>query len=91
MAHYIASYDLHNQRNYQPVWNALENMGATRLLESLWVVTSNLSAGDIRDRLKNAADSDDSIAVIELKEGSNWGTWNSRPTGVEWLKRNIAS
>ena len=36
MAHFIVSYDLHNQRNYKPVWDRLESWGAVRLLESLW-------------------------------------------------------
>jgi hypothetical protein len=89
MAHYIASYDLHNQRHYQPVWNELESMGATRLLESLWVLTSALTASQIRDRIAKAADSDDSVAVIELKPGSYWGTVRARPHGVQWLQQNI--
>jgi hypothetical protein len=49
VAHYIVSYDLHKERVYQPVWNKLEGWGATRLLESLWVLTSNLTASQIRD------------------------------------------
>ena len=89
MAHYIASYDLHNQRTYQPVWDELEAMGATRLLESLWVVTSNQTASQIRDRLQAAADNDDSIAIVELKLGSHWATSLARKAGVDWLKRNI--
>ena len=89
MGVYLASYDLHNQRNYQPVWTALEEMGATRLLESLWVLTSSLTAIQIRDRLKQAADSDDSVAVIELKSGSYWATERARQSGVAWLRQNI--
>lgn len=89
MAHYIASYDLHNQRHYEPVWEALRKMGAVRLLESLWVLTSNLSAEDVRNKIKAAADSDDSVAVIELKRGSLWATDGAQGAGVEWLKQNI--
>jgi hypothetical protein len=91
MAHYIVSYDLHNQRNYQPVWDALESWGATRLLESLWVLTNSATAGEIRDALKAKTDDDDSVAVIELKTGSNWSTWRARQGGTDWLKSNIAS
>jgi hypothetical protein len=89
MAYYVASYDLHNQRNYQPVWDALEKMRATRLLESLWVLTSGLTAEQIRDQIKNAADQDDSVAVIELKSGSWWATQDAREAGVQWLRQNI--
>jgi len=89
MAHYIASYDLHNQRHYQPVWSALESLGATRLLESLWVVTTTLSAVELCNRIKAAADKDDSVAVVELKSGSWWATQLARPDGLHWLKQNI--
>jgi hypothetical protein len=91
VAHYIISYDLHNQRHYQPVWDKLGGCGAVRLLESLWVVALNDSASAIRDALEAVADGDDSIAVIELKAGSNWSTRNARKGGIEWLKAKIAS
>jgi hypothetical protein len=91
MAHFIISYDLHNERHYQPVWDKLEGWKATRLLESLWVATLNNTATEVREALKAVADSDDSIAVVELKTGSGWSTWNGRAAGVEWLRRNIAS
>ena len=91
MAHFFASYDLHNQRNYQPVWDALDAMGGTRLLESLWVVSSNLTAAQVRDKLKAAADNDDSIAVVELKAGSNWACSRAKEKGVAWLRQNISA
>lgn len=89
MAHFIISYDLHYQRHYQPVWDLLKSWGAVRLLESLWVVTRNDSVGTLRDALKNVADSDDSVAVIELKPGSEWASQNARQEGIDWLSRNI--
>lgn len=91
MAFYIASYDLHNQRHYQPVWDALTAMGGTRLLESLWVLSSNLTAAQVRDKLRAAADSDDSVAVVELKAGSNWACTRAKDNGVTWLRRNISA
>ncbi len=89
MAHYVISYDLHKARNYQPVWNALASWGAVRLLESLWVVTLADSVGTVREALKALVDADDSIAVIELKAGSDWATFNARQAGVDWLTSNI--
>lgn len=89
MAHYIVSYDLHNQRHYEPVWNLLGQLGATRLLESLWVVTSGLTAVQLRDALDKVIDKDDSTAVVELKSGSFWASQRAKPLGVEWLQRNI--
>jgi CRISPR-associated endonuclease Cas2 len=89
MAHFIISYDLHNQRSYEPVWEKLESWGATRLLESLWVGTINKTATAVRDELGAVIDDDDSVAVVELKQGSYWACTRAKTAGVEWLKRNI--
>ena len=89
MAYYIISYDLHNQRAYQPVWRQLESWGATRLLESLWVLTSSASAASLRDGLLKVIDNDDSVAVLELKPGSLWATHRAKPDGITWLQQNI--
>lgn len=89
MAFYVASYDLHNQRHYQPVWDQLNEWGAVRLLESLWLINSTLSASDIRTTLKSKADSDDSIAVIELKPASLWACDKAKLEGVAWLRKHI--
>lgn len=89
LAYFIASYDLHNKRTYPPVWEKLENLGASRLLESLWVLTSTLNASQIRDELKTVIDSDDSVTVIELKHGSWWASLRAQDAGVEWLRQNI--
>ena len=89
MAHYVISYDLHKQRTYEPVWRKLEGWGAVRLLESLWVVTMNNSPGQLREDLQTVVDTDDSIAVIELKAGSEWASIRAKQAGVDWLSRNI--
>ena len=85
----LFSYDLHNQRNYKPVWDLLESWGATRLLESLWVVTLNSTASEVRDALNQKIDGDDSTALIELKSGSV-GDHASPESGVDWMKANIS-
>ena len=89
MAHFVISYDLHKQRTYQPVWDRLEEWGAVRLLESLWVVTLNNTATQVRDALKDVIDSDDSIAVVELQRGSGWAALRSNKGGTDWLRANI--
>lgn len=89
MAHYVISYDLHKQRTYEPVWTLLEGWGAVRLLESLWLLTINAGAGAVREALQGAADSDDSVAVIELKLGSEWSSIRAKQAGVDWLTTNI--
>lgn len=89
MAHFVVSYDLHKQRTYEPVWERLESWGAVRLLESLWLVSLNNTASDLRDSLKEVMDADDSAAVIELKTGSDWATRCALRPGTDWLKNNL--
>jgi hypothetical protein len=89
MAFYVVSYDLHNTRDYQPVWDYLEGVGAEKLLESLWVVSFNGGAPQLRDALKATMDEDDSCAVLELRAGSGWAASRAKKEGVQWLRGNI--
>jgi hypothetical protein len=90
MAHYLISYDLHNQRHYQPVWDGLNSIGAVRLLESLWLVERlNTNPGNLAAWLKQLADSDDSVAVIELKPGSDWASRQAKTAGATWMQNHI--
>jgi hypothetical protein len=89
MTHYLISYDLHNQRHYDPVWELLGSWGAVRLLESLWLVTRNETIGATRESLSGAMDEDDAVIVIELKSGSQWASRNARSPGTDWLTAKL--
>jgi hypothetical protein len=88
MAYFVISYDLHKAKHYQPVWDQLEEWGATRALESLWLAHLDGTAAQVRDALKALVDDDDSIVVIELEQGSGWGV-KKAPLAGAWLKKNI--
>jgi len=90
MAHYAISFEIHDSRHSPHIRAKLEGMGAARLLEALWVLTSPKSAPQIRDELQKMIDLDDSLAVIELKTGSYWSCLRAKHAGVMWLKRCIA-
>lgn len=89
MPSYLISYDLRKQRNYQPLWTALEEAGAVRLLESLWLANLNAGVGAVRQSLSNLMDNDDGVAVIELQPGSEWATMGALPAGTNWLANHI--
>jgi len=89
MAHFLVSYDLHRNRDYTRIINALKEQNAARILESVWFVSLSNSAGEVRDWLKGYIDNDDSIIVIELKQDSDWAGIRSQPKGIEWLQKNI--
>jgi hypothetical protein len=88
---YIISYDQHRDRDYTPVWTQLNSWGAKRVLESVWLLASSLTAQQIRDQLQTVTRKEDSLLVVELKPGSNWGTYQAQTPGVQWLQQNIAA
>ena len=88
MAYFIISYDLHKVKHYQPVGDKMEEWGATRALESLWLAHLDGTAAQVRDVLKTLVDVDDSIVVVELQQGSGWGVTKA-PQAATWLKENI--
>lgn len=90
MAHYAISFEVRDLRHSPHIRAKLEGMGASRLLEVLWVLTSQKSAPQIRDELQKMIDLDDAVAVIELKAGSYWSCLRAKHAGVMWLKRCIA-
>jgi hypothetical protein len=83
---FIIGYDLRNQRNYQPLYNRLTKWNAARLLDSLWLAELAGSAEAVRDILRNVADADDGVVVIELVGAFDWATFKAQLTGVAWLK-----
>lgn len=89
MAMYLISYDLHRDRDYPRLYEALEYWGAVRLLESVWLADLIGPAAVIRNILSAHIDADDSIAIIQLASGIQWATVLCEPDGVAWLKQRI--
>lgn len=90
MALFAISYDYHNQRNYEPLYNLFEAWGAERLLESLWLANLNGDAVAVRSALMSVGDHDDSFAVIELDPAADWATTPGvYSAGVNWLKLHL--
>jgi hypothetical protein len=90
MPHYAISYEVRDARHSPHIRSKLESLGALRLLENVWLLTSAKSAPQIRDELQKMVDLDDGLAVLELKSGSYWSCLRAKHAGVMWLKRNIA-
>lgn len=75
MALYFLTYDLRKSRNYQSLYDELQNFSAVRILESTWCFNRlNTSAKGLRDYFKQYIDSDDGLIVSEVKD------WASRNT-----------
>ena len=72
MALFFLNYDLRNTRDYQSLYNKLEEFNAVRILESQWCFNRfNISASELRDYFKQFIDSDDGLCVSEV---TAWAT-----------------
>ncbi|MBD8218217.1 SinR family protein [Microbacterium sp. CFBP 13617] len=81
MAKYLLSYDLSSPvRNYDDLIKHLESTyGADgHVLESVWLIDSQDSIGDVRDAAREFIDANDKLMVVALKEnvGHRWATAN---------------
>ena len=90
MAQYIVSYDLRAPgRNYHSLHEMLKSAGAP-ILESVWLIQSDMGAAAIRDKLKSVTDQNDGIMVVELESRADWATYNVSSAGANWLKTKVA-
>ena len=73
---YVISYDLRKPgQNYQSLYDALENIGAKRVLQSQWGVRrNNTTAKNLRDHFRKYMDSNDRILVTSI-DGHDWAGW----------------
>jgi hypothetical protein len=75
LPNYFISYDLRKPgQNYQPLWDALRRMGATRRLESVWVVTLQATGQTkaIFSTLNPQTDTNNGLLVLEELDGQDW-------------------
>ena len=70
---HIISYDLRQpDRDYETLWKALSEIGARRVLQSVWAVKSNgKTPAKLRDQLKRYIDENDRLLVAEV---DGWAT-----------------
>lgn len=89
MTRQLISYDLvAPERDYTELFEAIEEIGNSwHCLESVWIVITELTAGQVRDRLKAHIDANDKLAVFTLAGG--WATYRLPATCNDWLKDNM--
>ena len=92
MSKYLVSYDLLKAgQDYARLYSAIRAVDskADRILESLWVVETTMSCGDVRDYLKGFVDANDRLLVFASE--NNWATWKALSGGVEHLQGKKAA
>lgn len=89
MAQFLITYDNHPPRNYTLLYQLMASWNAVRLAESVWLANLKGPASEIRDIVASRLQSNDTVAVLELKHGSDWATVNVNPAANAWLSNNI--
>lgn len=89
MAHFVISYDLHRRRDYRDLYQLLESWKAVRLLESVWLADLIGPAETVKELVLKTLDSDDSVAVLELKPGAQWAAAREKPGARAWLMKRL--
>lgn len=78
MALYFLTYDLRKAKNYQRLYDKLEEFKSVRILESTWCFNRvNISSTGLRDYFKQFIDSDDGLIVSEV---SDWASYKTNGT-----------
>jgi hypothetical protein len=91
MACLVIGCELKRQSTCEPVWAALESWGAVRLLESTWLLDTRMDAAYVCSALDDLIESQDSVAIIELRNGADWSALRASPEAADWLRRNIGN
>lgn len=87
MANFVVTYDLVNRRDYQKIYDAMAEHDAVSLLESVWLISVNNTAAEVRDWLKSLTDNDDKLAVVQIRGG--WATYKVDTKANNWLKEHL--
>ena len=90
MSTFLIGYDLNKpEQDYPELINAIETSFGKwwHYLDSTWLIKSDLSATDIRDKLKPHIDSDDELLVVRLSGEGAWAGFSSEAS--DWLQENL--
>lgn len=74
MADFLVTYDLVDRpqiEDYQPLWNALEQLGAKKVLLSVYWLRSTMNVEQLRDHLMFFIDMNDRLLVVRF-EAASW-------------------
>ena len=88
MSVYLITYELHHDKDYQKIHDAIESLGGCiHCLRSIWLVNTSFSISEIHEILKDKIDSDDSLLI--LKPSREWDGFNLPTVCKTWLKHHL--
>jgi hypothetical protein len=88
MAVYCFSYDLNKQgQDYNSLYEEIKRTECLRILDSTWLVSTTETATQLRDRLRQRMDSNDSMFISKVNQGQYDG-WIAA-TYWTWLSARL--
>jgi len=85
MPAYIVTYDAHHDRDYQSLYDAMEEIGGVRLAGSVWGISSVQSVSEVRDWVRALLDANDTVVVLRIQRRPAWATRNAPREATDWL------
>lgn len=77
MPAHIVTYNAHHDRDYLPLYDAMEEIGGVRLAGSVWGISSVQSVSEVRDWVRALLDANDTVVVIRIQRRPAWATRNA--------------
>lgn len=87
---YLITYDNSYPRDYGALYKLMADIGAVRLAQSVWLLTTAATAKAIRDAISATLQSDDRVAVVQLQSGGHWAARNVSFAAGDWLSGHIS-
>lgn len=89
MDSYLIAYRLNDpEKDYSDLLDKIkEEYDTWYILDSTWLIKSNLNANQIRDSLKPYIDSNDKLLVVRLSGEGAWVGFSSQAS--DWLESNL--
>ena len=89
MTTYVVTYDLSKPgQQYNDLIEALKGYGTYfHIQQSVWIIHSSTTAGQVRDHLQQYIDSNDKLFVATLSGEAAWIGYDVDDT--KWLKDNL--
>lgn len=88
MTAYLITYDNHNPRDYQPLYDLLATWKAVDLAESVWLADLTGDAVSVRNAILSVMQPDDTVAVLQLMPGADWAVQAKR-YAINWLQSHV--
>lgn len=89
MFNYLVSYDLTGPaRDYEKLFSKLRSYAYAKPLESVWIVSSSLSASGLFNEIQPYIDSDDKLFIIKTMREAVW-TDNIPDGAADWMQKYL--